>query len=119
MSTTLPNGTDTLFSGNVKIERTVLIEDKMDTSQIAVDFLISADSPVEAYAFCMDSALVAEGERLVRQKGLSSPGITERGIPVSCDETGKRLGSPIGTIDPQAAQRYFYTITHKYLGGED
>ena len=109
--------TDTSLMEGVKVEDVTLFPNKMEPNEMSVRFLISADAPEKAYSFAMDPALVTEGIRLVSREGLLAAGITERGIPISCDAKGMPSASLAGLVEKN--QRYFYLITHKYLGGDD
>ena len=119
MSHTLAAETDTHQPEGVMVDKVTLIKNKMDSNQMTVEFLVSADSPEKAYSFAMDPVLVAEGIRLTAKEGLFAAGITDRGIPVSCDATGQPSETPAGAMEQKAGQRYYYLITHKYLGGDD
>jgi len=109
--------TDTSLMEGVKVEDVTLFPNKMEPNEMSVRFLISADAPEKAYSFAMDPALVTEGIRLVSREGLLAAGITERGIPISCDAKGTPSASLAGLVEKN--QRYYYLITHKYLGGDD
>ena len=110
---------DTPQTEGVLVEKVTLVKNKMDANEMTVEFLVSAEFPEKAYSFAMDPALVSEGIRLVSREGLLAAGITERGIPVSCDAEGTPSASPAGAIEKKPDQRYYYRITHKYLGGDD
>lgn len=120
MSSHLMNETEEpVRDENAAIESCRVTESRADSSQMTVEFLISADSTEKAHAFARDPVLVEEGIRLVRKNGLASPGINERGIPVMCDANGKPLGNPMGAIERKPNRKYFYRVIHTYLGGED
>jgi hypothetical protein len=110
---------DTSPMEGVKVEDATLIKNRMEPNEMSVRFLLSADSPEKAYSFATDPALVAEGIRLVSREGLLAAGITERGIPVSCDAQGNPSATLAGSVEKNPNRRYYYLITHKYLGGDD
>lgn len=115
MTARLPESESDLPAG-IEIVSTTVLKDRTDPERMSVKFVIAADSPAQARRFTQEPALINEGLRIVRREGLASPGINESGIPVACDETGEPSGNPMGTIDPNVARRYFYTVTYRYLG---
>jgi hypothetical protein len=101
---------------NVEIVETTVIKDRMDSARMSVRFIVAADSPAVAFAFAQESALMEEGLRLVRKEGLLSPGVSGQALPIPCNENGEPSANPMGVIDPNAKQRYYYSVTYDYLG---
>jgi len=93
-----------------------VLKDRTDPDRMSVQFIVGADSPDKAFAFARDSRLIEEGLQIVRKEGLAAPGVNGSAIPVACNEKGEPVTNPMGTIDPNLRERYWYMITYQYLG---
>jgi hypothetical protein len=116
MTARLPEDSTNGLPDGVTIEPYVVIKDSLDPERMSVRFVIGADTPDKAFAFARNPALIDEGMRSVRKEGLASPGVNGHAIPIPCDVHGDPLANPMGAVDPDDKQRYYYSITYHYLG---
>lgn len=112
----LEEPTDSALPPGMTLENVVVLKDRNNPERMSVRFVIGAETPDKAFAFARDPVLIDEGMSMVRKEGLAAPGVNASAIPVPCNQKGETIANPMGTIDPNVQQRYFYSITYDYLG---
>jgi hypothetical protein len=93
-----------------------------EPARMDVEFILESQNPYAAFAYANQPDLMEFGAKLCRGDGLSDVCLSERGIPIACDLTGKPLLDLQDNleIDPkaEAGKLYYYSVTYKYLGNE-
>jgi hypothetical protein len=101
-----------------EITKTSISIDANEPSKATVTLVISGDTPMECIEFAKSSDANHAAVAFAKKEGLEKPNISDFGIPMNCDKTGKQITDPnqLLSMEVKPNTKYYYTVSKRVLG---